>query len=96
VSGHHLHRVHVNLIEIRTLFAIDFDVHKVVVHQLGDLFVLKRLVLHDMTPVTGGVPDAEQNRLRLSPRFGERLVAPRIPINGIVSVLKKVWTGFVD
>ena len=62
-AGHHLNGVHVDLIEIRTFFAIDLDVDEVVVHQLGDGLVFERLVLHHVTPVTGGVADAEQNRL---------------------------------
>jgi hypothetical protein len=35
-SGHHLNRSHVNLVEIRPFFTIDFDVYKVVVHESGD------------------------------------------------------------
>ncbi len=36
-AGHHLHRVHVNLVQVRPLFAIDLDAHEVLVHPRGDL-----------------------------------------------------------
>ena len=65
--GEHLHRVHVDLIQIRPLFAVDFNVDEELVHQAGDLFILERLALHHMTPVTGGVADAQQDRLILLP-----------------------------
>ena len=40
-AGHHLDSSHVNLIQIRTFFAIDFDVHKIVVHDLRDRRILE-------------------------------------------------------
>ena len=93
---HHLHGVHVDLIEIRPLLAIDFDVHEVLVHELRDLFVFKRLVRHHVTPVTRRITDAQQHRFVLAARFFKRFFTPRIPIDRIVSVLQKIRTGFVD
>src|SRR5215510_16181322 len=52
VTGHHLNGVHVDLIQIRPFFTIDFYVDEVRVHQFGNLFVFERLVLHHMTPMT--------------------------------------------
>ena len=94
--GQHLHGVHVNLIEVGPLFAIDFDADEMLVHQRGDLFVLERLPLHDMAPVTGRVADLQQDRLVLLLAPSKRLVAPRIPIDRIVRVLEKVGAGFVN
>ena len=51
MASHHLNGIHVNLIEIRALFTIDFNVDEILVHQLRNLFVLERLVFHHVTPV---------------------------------------------
>ena len=61
----------------------------------GRLVVLERLVLHDVAPVAGGVPDREEDRLVLVPRLGERLFAPRVPVHRVVGVLQEVGTGFL-
>jgi len=39
--GKQLHGAHVDFIQIGPLFSIHFDIHKVLVHQGGDLLVLK-------------------------------------------------------
>ena len=46
---------------------------------------------HDVAPVTRGIADREKDRLVLPARLRERFFAPRIPIDRIVCVLKKVW-----
>ncbi len=58
VMRHHLYGAHVNLVEIRSFFTVNFDVDEVLVHQLCNRLVLKRLVLHYMTPVTCRIADA--------------------------------------
>ena len=45
--------IHVNLVDVRTFFAIDFDTHKVLVQDFCDCFVFETFVLHHVTPVTG-------------------------------------------
>src|SRR6266542_5759254 len=45
MTGHHLHSIHVDLIKVGSLLAIDFYVHKVLIHQFRDRFVFKCLVL---------------------------------------------------
>src|SRR5688572_19793075 len=47
-----------------------------------------------MAPMAGGVADREKNGLVFSTGLLERLVAPRVPIHGIVFVLKEVGTVF--
>ena len=53
----HLHRFHVDLIHIRTLFAIHLHTDEVLIHQLGDIVTLKTLMRHHMTPVAGRITD---------------------------------------
>ena len=95
VPREHLHRVHVNLIEVRPLLAIDFDRHEVLIEHASDRFVLKALVLHHVAPVTGRVPDRKKDRLVLAPRLLDRLFAPRIPIHRIVLVLQQIRARFL-
>ena len=61
----------------------------------GHFFVLERFVRHDMAPVTGGITDREKDRFVFATRFGESFFAPRIPIDRIMRVLKKVRRFFV-
>ena len=57
--------------------------------------VLERLVLHHVAPVAGGVADGEEDRPVLVARARERLIAPRVPVDGIVRVLEEVRAGLV-
>ena len=95
-SGQELHGVHVDLVEVGTLLAIDFDRNKVFVHQLRNLFVLERLALHHVAPMACRIADREEDGLVLGARPRERLVAPRVPIHRIVGVLAQVGTLLVD
>src|SRR5437868_2758308 len=49
---------------------------------------------HHVTPMTRSVADAEQNRLVLASRTGERFLTPWIPLYRIVTMLKQVRTRF--
>ena len=51
VSGHGLNGVHIDRVQIRTLLAVNLDVHERVIHQCRDIRVLERFVLHHMAPV---------------------------------------------
>ena len=88
-AGEHLHRVHVDLVEVGPLLAIDLDRHEVLVEQRGDRVVLEALVLHHVAPVAGRVADRKKDRLLLAARFFDRLVAPGIPVDRIVLVLEQ-------
>src|SRR5581483_958112 len=48
---------------------------------------------HDVAPVARGVADRQQDRAVLGPRAGERLLAPRVPVHGVVPVLEQVRAG---
>ena len=71
----HLVRKLIDLVEVRTLFAVHLDVDEQPVHHRGDGGVLERLVRHDMAPVAGGVADRQQDR----PVLGARARALRRP-----------------
>ena len=89
-AGCRLDEGHVNAIDIGPFFTIDFDVHKLAIHDRGRLFVLERLVCHHVAPVTGRITDREKDRFVLATGFGECFFAPRIPIDRIMRVLKKI------
>ena len=94
-TGHALHGAHVDLVEVRPLFAIDLDGNEVAVHQRGGLRVFEGLAGHHVTPVAGAVADAQQDRLVFGAGALQRLRAPGIPVDRVVGVLKEVGTGFL-
>jgi len=53
--GDELVRGLVDLVDVGTLFAVDFDVDEQLVHQGRRGVILEGLVRHDMAPVAGGV-----------------------------------------
>ncbi len=87
-ARHQLHRVHVDLVDVGALLAVDLDRHEVLVEELRDLRVLERLALHHVAPVAGGVADREEDRPVLAARALERLRAPRIPVDRVVEMLE--------
>ncbi len=92
-AGHRLDRRHVDVVHVGPLLAIDLDRDEVAVERAGDLRVLERLVLHDVAPVTGRVADREEDRLAFRAGLRERFLAPGVPVDRVVLVLKKVRTG---
>src|SRR5262249_23027392 len=71
-TPHDLHDELVNVIEIRTLFAIDFDANEELVHARGDRLVLERLALHHVAPVARRVTNRQKDRLVLGLGSPER------------------------
>lgn len=47
----HLNKGHVDLVHIRPLFSVQLDADKVVTQDFANFFILKRLPLHNVTPV---------------------------------------------
>src|SRR4029434_4481835 len=92
----HLHRIHVDFIKIRPLLAIDFDIDEEIVHESGDFFVFERLPFHHVTPVTGGITDAQEDWPVFAFGFTESLVTPRVPIHWIVGMLEQIRACLMD
>ena len=95
LARHHLHRGHVDVVDVGAFFTVYLDAHEAFVHQRCDLVVLERLALHDVAPVAGRVSDAQQDRLVFAARLLQRRVAPRVPRDRIVGVLSQIRAGFV-
>ena len=83
-----MQRGHVDVVDVRPLFAIDFHIDEELVHPVRRLGVLERLVRHHVAPVAGGVADRQQDRAVAALGFRQRLRAPRAPVHGIVGVLQ--------
>ena len=83
----------VDLVEVRTLFAVDLDVDEEPVHQLRGLGVLEGLVGHHVAPVASGVAHRQQDRPALAGGPFQGLVTPRVPVDRIVGVLEEVGAG---
>jgi hypothetical protein len=92
-AGHRLHRVHVDRVDVGPLLAVDLDADEPLVHHLSDRGVLEGLVLHDVAPMTRRVADRDEHGLVLGTGDGERLVAPRVPVDGVLRVLEQVGGG---
>jgi hypothetical protein len=45
---------------------------------------------HDVTPVAGGITNRKKDRFVFLAGFGKRFFTPRVPIDRIMRVLKKV------
>ena len=90
LPGHRLDGAHVQLVEVGALLAVHLDRHEVVVHVGRGRRVLERLALHDVAPVAGGVADREEDRPIEQLRAGERVAAPREPVDRVVGVLEQV------
>ena len=90
-----LHRLHVNVVNIGAFLAIHLDVDVQFVHQAGGRFVLEALVRHHVTPVTGAVADAQQDRLIFAARPLERFVRPGIPVHRVIGVLPQIRAGLI-
>jgi hypothetical protein len=90
VAEHRLRGAHVDRVDVGALLAVDLHRHEVLVQEGGGDGVLEGLVLHHVAPVAGRVADGEEDRPVLTSRPLERLVAPGVPVDGVVGVLEEV------
>ncbi len=95
-AGEHLDGFHIDGVEVGAFLAVNLDVDEVVVHQGSDGGILEGFALHYMAPVAGGVADAEEDGLVLGLGAGQCFRPPRVPVHGVMGVLKEVGAGFVD
>ena len=94
--GKSLDRVHIDLVEVGTLLAIDLDRHEQLVHHPRGFRVLERFPLHHVAPMAGRVADRQQDRLVFGLGARQRLLTPRIPVHGIVRVLAQIRALLID
>ena len=90
-----MQRRHVDLIDVRPLLAIDFDVDEQLVHHARGGVVLKALVRHDVAPVAGRIADREQDRLVAAFGFRQRFGPPGPPVDRVVLVLQQIRARLV-
>jgi hypothetical protein len=96
VLGERLHRLHIDRVDVGPLLAIDLDIDEIAIHDRGGGLVLEAFALHDVTPMTGAIAHAQQDRPVFGTGFRQRFLAPGIPVHRVVGVLPQVGTGFVD
>jgi hypothetical protein len=87
---------HVNLVHIRTLFAVHLDGNVMSVQKPGDFLVFERLVRHHMAPVARGISYGKEDRFLFLFRPCKGILTPRIPVHGISGMLEKVGAFFVN
>ena len=92
-TGDGLDRLHVDGVDVGSLLAVDLHADERRVEALGHDGVLERLVGHDVAPVAGRVAHGQEDRPVLGRGPGERLLAPRVPVDRVVRVLLQVGTG---
>ena len=85
-----MQRVHVDLVDVGPLLAIDLDADEQLVHHARRRLVLEALVRHHVAPVAGRVSDREQDRLAKPLGLVERLRPPLAPVDRIVLVLQQI------
>ena len=95
LAGEGLHGGHVDAVDVGTLLAVDLDVDEVLVHDVGGLARLEGFVGHDVAPVAGAVAHRKEDGLVLGAGLLEGLIAPGVPVDGVLGVLQQVGAGFV-
>ena len=81
-------------VDVRPFLPVDLDVDEEIIHHAGNRFVLEALMGHDVAPVAGGVADRKQDRPVVFPGMLQDILAPRLPVDGVVPVLMEIGTGF--
>ena len=79
LAGQQLGGQHVGVVEIRTCLAVDLDGNEVRIQCPGHFLIIETLLFHDMTPVTGGISDREEDGPVLAPRSCKSLFTPGMP-----------------
>ena len=92
----HLNEGHVDTVNIRSLLTVYFNAHKVLIEKCSNLFTLKRLSLHHMTPMAGGVPHGEEDGFVLLPCLLKSFLTPRIPDGESGCSSTTYWLCFIE
>ena len=93
---HGLQRAHIDPIQIRSFFAVEFDGDEIFVEEGGDFIIHERFAFHDVAPMAGGVADAEENRFIFLFRSIEGFLTPWVPIDWVMCVLQQVRGFFLS
>ena len=93
LSGGHLARLLVHVVDVGALLAIDLYGHEMLVEQGRYRLVLERLVGHYVAPVARAVPHAQKDRLVLPLGPLQGRVVPGMPPHGVRGVLEQVGAG---
>lgn len=86
----HMESLHIDLVNVRALFAVYLDVDEMLIHESGCCFILKTFMGHNVAPMTGGVANRQQNWLVCFLRFFQCFLTPLPPVDRVILVLKKV------
>ena len=57
LESHGLHSIHVNVVQVGPLLAVDFDADKMGIHECRRCGVFKTFLFHHMAPMASGVAD---------------------------------------
>ena len=90
VPGEGLDGGHVDGVDVGSFLAVYLYVHEVLVHHARGLIVLEGLALHDVAPVARAVADREKDGFVFLTRPLQRLLAPGVPVHGVVLVLEQI------
>ena len=90
---HRPHCIHVDIIDVRKIFTVNFYRDEVLVEESGDLLVGKRLSPHHMAPVTRRISDGEKDGTIESLSLIECILTPGIPLDGIFSMFAQIGAG---
>ena len=76
------------MIQVGPLLSVDLDIYKMFIHNGSRFRMLKTFALHHVTPVTGRIANADQDRLVFLPGLLQCFFPPWIPIYGVMGMLQ--------
>src|SRR5688572_9748153 len=95
-AGHGLYRIHINMIEVRPLFPVYFNIDEMLIHDRSRGLVFKTFPLHNMAPMASRIANTYQDGFIIFFRFVQCLISPGIPVNRIMGMLQQVRTGLMN
>ena len=93
LPGQRLHRPLVAGVDVRPLVPVHLDADEVLVQELGECRILVGLAVHHVAPVAPDGADVEQHGAVLRAGGLEGLVAPGIPVDGLMGGGLQVGRG---
>ena len=93
-TRHGLHGIHVHMVYIGVFLAVDLDANKQLIHQGGRFGQGKTLVFHNVAPMARRIADTHQYGFVFSLGASKGLLAPGVPIDGVIGMLQQVGRRF--